>query len=448
MLIGNRYSDNKLYRGIKHYDGLPLTSGDLHEYSDILQMKSAYILNNLLGSGTLNEPDISISATGISLLSPSVLLIDGDISLVQANGDIVTISEIESSGISDGVVCIVGWYQSLTANSTLRDYGGVRNSIITNDILDAKLGIQVSTRYQLRWDLVIIDKSDIDSDESLTFSLLNRDESGEVTSGSVQITTNSKYGSVRVATKPSSMTYAVSDLYVVPILQYSYTSGNISFVKPIKALKPEGALGSMIKSVNQPTGVIDEGTIWYDPNTSRFKIYIEDVGFIPTASDYTLLQYRNTIIIDYNTETEENIRINIGIEQYSEKDILQVSYNGVLLTEGLHYTLHTDTKIVTLLGFTTEVGDQITFIVTKLVDTTDISTISAEFNTHANTVGNSTNKGHLSLTDTISSTLDETSGVAATPKSVYDSTIIKDKVTNKNYRLSISNAVLGIEEVT
>ena len=231
MLIGNRYSDNKLYRGIKHYDHLPLTSGDLHEYADILQMKNAYFLNNLLGSGTLNEPEVSISSSGISMLSPSVVLIDGDISLVKADGVLVSTSEIASSNISNGLVCIVGWYQSLTANSTLRSYGGVRNSTIENDILDTDLSIQVSTRYQLRWDIVIINKSQYDSNNNITFNLLNRDATGAATTGSTQLTTSSKVGNVYVVTKPTSMAYAVSDLYLVPILQYTYTGGSITFAK-------------------------------------------------------------------------------------------------------------------------------------------------------------------------------------------------------------------------
>lgn len=446
MLIGNRYSDNKLYRGIKHYDHLPLTSGDLHEYADILQMKNAYFLNNLLGSGTLNEPEVSISSSGISMLSPSVVLIDGDISLVQADGVLVSTSEIASSNISNGLVCIVGWYQSLTANSTLRSYGGVRNSTIENDILDTDLSIQVSTRYQLRWDVVIINKSQYDSNNNITFNLLNRDATGATTTGSTQLTTSSKVGNVYVVTKPTSMTYAVSDLYLVPILQYTYTGSSITSAKSMKSLKPEGALGGLLKSNTEPIVDLEEGTIWYDTANNKFKIYIDSLGFVPIASDYTLIQYRNTVTLN-TASTNANTQVNIGIEQYTGTDILQVVYEGVVLTESIHYTLHSDSKYITLLGFTTKVGDQITFIDTKLVDTSNINSITSEFTKHVNTIGDNAKKGHVNLSDTASDTYGMSSGIAATPKAVYESTIITDSVTNKRYRLKVTNGVLGITEV-
>lgn len=448
MLIGNRYSDNKMYRGLKHSDHLPLTSGDLHEYADILQMKNAYLLNSLLGSGTLNDPVLSISSTGISLQSPSIVLIDGDISLVQTDGDIISISDITSSSISEGVLCIVGWYQSLTATSTLRSYGGVKNSIIENDILDTDLKIQVSTRYQLRWDTVIISKTDYESNNPITINILNRDATGEATTGTTQITANIKSGNVRVATKPTSMTYAVSDLYVVPILSYSYDGSNITAAKAIKPLKTDGSSVSLLKSSTQPTGELEEGNIWYDSANSKFKIYIDGVGFVPTASDITLLQYQNTVTLDSEITTPTNIKVDIGIDEYEESDVLQVVYNGVVLTESIHYTLHKTTKSISLIGFTSAIGDQVTFIVTKLVDATDLRTITSEFTTHVNSVGNDTIKGHVNLSDTLSATYDKDKGVAATPKSVYDATTITDSVTNKKYRLTVSSGVLGIVEVS
>lgn len=448
MLIGNRYADNKMYRGIKHYNNLPLTSGDLHEYADILQMKNAYLLNNLLGAGTLNVPAISISSTGISLQSPSVILIDGDISLIQSDDELITISEIDSSDISEGLLCIVGWYQSLTANSTLRSYGGVRNNIIENDIIDTDLNIQVSTRYQLRWDIVLIDKTTYESNNPININISNRDSTGSLTTGTTSITANIKINNIRVATKPNTMDYAVSDLYVVPILSYSYNGSIITSAKAIKPLETAGGSVSLIKSSTQPTGDLEEGNIWYDSANSKFKIYIEGVGFIPTASDITLVQYRNTVTLDSDINTPTNIKVNIGITEYEESDVLQVIYNGVVLTESIHYTLNKSNASISLIGFTSKVGDQVTFIDTKLIDTTTLTSISTQFSTHVNSVGNDTIKGHVNLTDTLSSTYNKDNGVAATPKLVYDATTLIDSVTNKKYRLSVSSGVLGIVEVS
>lgn len=448
MLIGNRYADNKMYRGIKHYNNLPLTSGDLHEYADILQMKNAYLLNNLLGAGTLNVPAISISSTGISLQSPSVILIDGDISLIQSDDELIKISEIDSSGISEGLLCIVGWYQSLTATSTLRSYGGVRNNIIENDIIDTDLNIQVSTRYQLRWDIVLIDKTTYESNNPININIPNRDSTGSLTTGNTSITANIKTNNIRVATKPNTMDYAVSDLYVVPILSYYYNGSNITSAKAIKPLETAGGSVSLIKSSTQPTGDLEEGNIWYDPANSKFKIYIEGVGFIPTASDITLVQYRNTVTLDSDIATPTNIKVNIGITEYEENDVLQVIYNGVVLTESIHYTLNKSNASISLIGFTSKVGDQVTFIDTKLIDATTLTSISTQFSTHVNSVGNDTIKGHVNLTDTLSSTYNKDNGVAATPKLVYDATTLIDSVTNKKYRLNVSSGILGIVEVS
>lgn len=448
MLIGNRYADNKMYRGIKHYNNLPLTSGDLHEYADILQMKNAYLLNNLLGAGTLNVPAISISSTGISLQSPSVILIDGDISLIQSDDELIKISEIDSSGISEGLLCIVGWYQSLTANSTLRSYGGVRNNIIENDIIDTDLNIQVSTRYQLRWDIVLIDKTTYESNNPININISNRDSTGSLTTGTTSITANIQTNNIRVATKPNTMDYAVSDLYVVPILSYSYDGSSITSAKAIKPLETAGGSVSLIKSSTQPTGDLEEGNIWYDSANSKFKIYIEGVGFIPTASDITLVQYRNTVTLDSDINTPTNIKVNIGITEYEESDVLQVIYNGVVLTESIHYTLNKSNAYISLIGFTSKVGDQVTFIDTKLIDATTLTSISTQFSTHVNSVGNDTIKGHVNLTDTLSSTYNKDNGVAATPKLVYDATTLVDSVTNKKYRLSISNGILGVVEIS
>ena len=65
MNIGSQYNDKKLYRGIKHADGLPLTSEDLHEYADTQVKKNDYLLSSILGSGVIKEPsyDTSIKTT-------------------------------------------------------------------------------------------------------------------------------------------------------------------------------------------------------------------------------------------------------------------------------------------------------------------------------------------------------------------------------------------------
>lgn len=324
MLIGSRFAMNKMYRGIKFYDSLPLTSGDLHEYADILHMKNKLFMDSIVGSGVLNEPGLTISSTGISLLSPSILLLDGDISLIQSDSNILSINDITSSGVTNGVLCVVGWYQLLTASSTLRSYGGVNNSTLENDILDDKLMMQVSTRYQFRWDTVIIDRNLFySSEESITFTLKNRESTGELTSGTTQITTSSNLGGVRVALKPSIMDYAVSDLYIVPILEYEYSNSVISSASPSKSISPN------------------------------------------TSVKTSLQEYRNTISIGRDISSPTDIDVNIGISEYTEDSILHVTYENLLLNEGEHYTISSDRTYITLKEFTTLPEEQITFIVIK-----------------------------------------------------------------------------------
>lgn len=444
MFIGNKYADNKLYRGLKHYDHLPLTSEDIHESSDINYRKASLVLDNIVGSGTLNEPLCSISSTGISLNTPAVLLIEGDISLIQSTGDIISSSEIESSGYTDGLVCIVGWYQSLTSTSTLREYGGVRNDILENDLLDNPLKIQVSTRYQLRWDVVVVDKNSYDSGESMSITLLNRDANGEVTSGTSMITTKSSLGFIRTADKPTTMDYAVSDLYIAPIIKYHYEEGVISGVEAVKSIKPAGG-SKLIISAIEPTGKFEDGAIWYNPDTSVFKFYVSGLGFLAASSEIALMQYNNTARIEEQLESQD-IEIDIGIPSYEDGDILQVIYNGVVVDKEA-YSINAEDNKIKLLRFSSDIGDSVTFLVTKLVNTNTATTIAAEFNSHVSKLGDSSKKGHLSLSDTANQILDTSMGIAATPKSVYDATTIIDTATNKKYRLKVTNGTLGIVEV-
>lgn len=450
MLIGNRYSDDKLYRGIRHYDHLPLTSGDLHEYADILQMKNALFMNNIIGSGTLNEPNCVISSAGVSLDTPSIVLIDGDISLIQSdNSPLVPMDNIKSLGYSEGIVCIVGWYQSLTASSTLRAFGGVNNSILENDILDKDLKIQVSTRYQLRWDVVILDGSEYANGTVMDFSLPNRDETGELTTGYTTISLGASESSVRVAQRPASMDYAVSDLYVVPIIKYKYDGTYITEIYAQRAVRPLGA-NQFLKSSEEPdpTARYSEGTIWYNPNTYKFRFYVEDVGFVPTASDLTFVQYNNSVTITEENLTPTSITLNIGISTLNNNDILQVLYNGVVLVAGQNYHIDYVNNNITLLDFTTDIGDIVTFIAIKLVDTNSVNSIATEFSSHIETTGSSITNGHVRLSDSANKFNGIESGIAATPKSVYDATTIIDTVTSKKYRLTVTNGVLGITEVS
>lgn len=469
MLIGSQYSDNKMYRGIKHFDKMPLTSEDIHEYSDTSYMKNAYIMNNLLGYGTLNTPNIIISPEGLSLSEPSVVMIDGDIALVQSDKNVPFISkdEIEELYSTEGIVCILGWYQYISAGSTMRNYGGVNNSILENDLLNEKFNLQISARYQFRWLPVVVDKSNFLSDEVHIY-VRSRDIDGNIIEGQRHgFRTIEKKGNVHVF---SSVTidYAESDLYLIPIAEYNYdiSSDTVTSARSLDKLR---AGYPFIVSELEPTGILPDGTTWYNPITREFKTYVEESGgFVASASKMAFLQYQSVYTIDENIETPQDIVVPVNISELAENDILQVVYEGAVLVLGEHFNINYEDNTITLLDFTTTIDDHIYFTATKIVEANDITNITETFVKHMNTTSSSTVEGHVKLSDNVSD-IDASQGIAATPKAIHDvreevkrnmantttqlqkeisdSKLLIDSTTNLSYRLGIENGLLYIEEV-
>lgn len=371
MLIGNRQSESKLYRGIKYYNGLPLTSEDRHEDSDLVAKKTALFTNNLVGNGTLNEPDCIISSSGVSLSEPSVVLIDGDVSLIQTDEGfpMASMSDITLAGHEDGILCILGWYQHLDHSSTIKSYGGVMNSTLENDLTDPRFGgIQVSTRYQFRWATTLIDYNVFTSGEPFSVQYFARSEDGVLLNPSVRevIEVPGNNDRVKVSTIPPSMSsYAVSDLYIVPIFRYRLSDGVITYASSHRSIKPIPS-PEILKSSTEPTGEFREGTYWYNPDTGTYQVYISD-RFASTTNSLSLRQYTNTVVLEGEITTPSDIEVDIGISQYLPSDILRVIYEGVELIEGENYSLDNTGNKITLSSFTTRAGDKVTFIVNKLV---------------------------------------------------------------------------------
>lgn len=365
MLIGNRYADNKLYRAIKHYDSTPLTSGDLHEQYDTEYMKNAYIMNNLLGYGTLNSPVISTSS-GIKLSEPSVVMIEGDVALIQSDDDkpLVSMSDIQNAGYSEGIICILGWYQHLTVTNKLRNYGGVDNSEIPNDILDDRFPTVVSTRFQLRWFPIIIDKTEYLSG-SITLTIDDRDRDGDKLSTQSTIISKGMKGSVILFDKPSSMDYSESDLYLIPLVDYEYST-QIDLAQAHERLS---AGSPFIVQETEPVGIFSDGTTWFNPLTREFKFYVKvSGGFVRSTPKIALSQYQSIYKFTEATTSPRNVEVPIDIPSFQEGDILRVIYEGLELAKDLHYTVDYANSTVTLLDFTTSVGDVIYFNVIRLVE--------------------------------------------------------------------------------
>lgn len=450
MLIGSQYSDNKIYRGIRHYDSLPLSSEDIHEYSDTVYMKTAYIMNNIIGYGVLNAPKLSISTTGIILNEPVVVLINGDVSLINSddNTPIITTDRISETGYTSGTLCIVGWYQSLNYSSTLRNYGGVENSTLENDLIFEPLDIQVSTRYQFRWSTVLVESNQLNSD-SISFELEDRDEAGNSLGTISHISTTNRVDNVFLAPKSPIMNYAESDLYIIPILRYDYSidSGSISSASAFLPITPKGSSG-FIKSDTEPTGEYVEGTTWYNPTTREFKVYVEGIGFIDRASTMGFLQYQSIYEVTEDILDPQDIIVPVYISELQEGDILQVVYEGLVLVSGEQYNIDYKKNTISLLGFTVNKGDKVTFTVTKIVEANDITNITTTFTSHMASTASNTLEAHVKLSDKVDdSTSGVNSGVAATPKAVHDSRLITDSFSGARYKLGIENGILYFEEV-
>lgn len=449
MLIGTQYSDNKIYRGVRHYDGLPFTSEDIQEYSDTLYMKSAYLMNNIVGYGVLNSPAMSISSAGIRLAEPAIVLIDGDISLIQSddNTPIINKSAIKSAGITRGSVCIAGWYQHLRYSSVLRNYGGVDNSILPNDLADNEFHAQISTRYQFRWAPIIIDTDLLESDE-ITFNFSDRDEAGELTGDYHSITSHTKKDNIFLSDVPDTMDYALSDMYIVPICKYEYSTDEdiITGVYNYLPVKPKGSSG-FIKSDTEPTGEYTEGTTWYNPITREFKHYVVGEGFVDSASTMGFLQYQSIYTMTEDVSTPQDVIVPINISELESGDILQVVYEGLVLVATEQYEVDYINHTIKLLGFTVRENDKVTFTVTKIVEATDITNITSQFTRHLLAVGSDTIQAHVKLSDNIDNTLDSRQGVAATPKAVYQATLIRDSANNIDYKFVVENGILYLEEV-
>ena len=421
MKIGPQYADNKLYRGIKHVDGYPLTSGDLHEFSDTIYSKQSYLMNNIIGYGLLNTVTPSYEpSSGISLEEPAVVLIDGDISLIHSEGNpLLSVNTIRAESYPNSVVAILGWYQHIDFTTVFRSYGGVLNSALTNDLV--KMGVELSTRYQFRWMPVILNQADLESG-NISLSIENRDKNGNVINGlRSTITSSSKVGDTYVVDMnsiPSHMkSYAKSGIYIVPIMKYEYNNSNIDNLTSVLPVAPKGTAG-FISSDTMPTGDHSNGTVWYNPISGRFMIYVKEAGgFIDRNSTMALMKYRSMYEVIYDND-EPEILIPINIPEMSIGDMLQVVYGGLLLTPELHYRVDYDNNQIVLLEFPISKGEIIVFEVTKVVEANDITNVSAKFNSHMIELATASTPAHVKLSDDIDDTLDASKGVAATPKAL------------------------------
>lgn len=452
MNIGNQYKDSKLYRGIKYSNGLPLLMEDLTEFSDTIASKSSFLLSSILGSGLINEIDIYYNPTGIGISNPAVLNIEGDICLIKnsQNRYLTTMADIRKANQKSGLICVVGWYQHITSQTTMKEYGGVNNLELENDLIYKPLGIQVTTRYQFRWDTCIIPADTLGVSTNITIPA--RDRNGVPRNSQITITDLSSLDSIYTAVAPKSMDYAVdSKIYIIPLMKYTINedSQSLQSIESVDTRKTEGSQEStFIKTTEEPVGIFSEGTTWYNPETNEFRIYVQGIGFVPTSSKVGILRYQYVNIASSNIEKSQDISYKLDFSNIYQDDIIDVSYEGLALKEGADYSLDRESKQLKLLNFTRVSGERLIVNLTRLVKTTNAKDFIGEFNQHTNLVSNNILSGHVRLSDDISEELDSSSGVAVTPKAVISAIRIKDESSENIYQFIVSNNNLYIENIS
>lgn len=313
MTLSKLFDPSKIYNRLRFYDNLPLSADDLLETEDLSIYKNTILGDNLLGNGIINNPEISLDPSkGVKLSEPAAIYLDGDIFLVQSDTYLLTAADMKALRSANGTICILAWQQQITSESVLRNYGGLDNKIITNDVLDNKWGIQVTTRYQWVWYPLAVSTASLKED-SIELNLIGRDANGDKTSNTFTVTSKSRYHGAFLLPAPKDLTHILSDMYLIPIATYQYDSS-----------KGSSEQLSNVDIIRRTTS--DTQTMYYSVDTK------------------------------YTEETD--ITIPITLKDRIDNIVL-VTYNGVALSEGQHYKFNKSERSITLLGFTTRVGDEV-----------------------------------------------------------------------------------------
>lgn len=487
MNLSNKTSDLKLYSRGKYSDGLPHTSNDIHQEQDLTLRKLGLILNTTIGSSLLENAlfnsNVKDSDTlSVRLSKPITVNLNGEIFLI---GNSEGLYPLEIPRTLTGSIVLVCWYTNVTANSTIYEYGGLCNNTMLNDITDEKLGIQTSSRYQIRWNLgYCAETFDYSNPSIKTITLLNSmlTENGFYTNlllNSANMSLTGKFYTVPATSRLKSEDGLIHLLPLASVNNSVITPYNVQLnLSSIESTTPpspnphkvwynpntedikmyfNGAWrnvgGSVVlKSETEPTENVKDGNIWYNPVLDEFKIYVDGVGFLGTYAKMGFVQLQSSHLFNEDIVTPQNITLPIPIDTYLSSDLLRISYEGLELIKGTNYTLNEINKTITLTDFTVNSGDTLVFTVTRLVGSSDLMTTLNLLENHINDLGNNTAAGHIKLTDTPAEQLDQSSGVAATPKSVkeVDNKINKyiDQVTEKVYEMGVNNGLLFIREVT
>lgn len=319
MNIGSNYSDARMYKGIRHYDKVPLFGEDLNEATDIQSNKITRVVKTLLDSGVLNNVNPVILSSGITFQEPLALNIDGDICIIK-NSD--TIPMIGHTSLELGIGYIVGWYQHIISSTTMREYGGVNNEELENTLTKNEFSIQSTSRYQFRWD-VYVSNTELHTGSKITIPA--RDSDGNTLNDiTYDLTINNQSGNLLVADKPGDMDYAIDNIYILPIVRFIGSSGTITSAELLSKV------------------------------AVSFNYKLEDIYFEDIATS--------------DISTPSDITMDMNILGLSDTDIIRITYEGIELSQDTDYIIDYANNRITLLGFTRRIGEKLKVNITRLVE--------------------------------------------------------------------------------
>lgn len=484
MNLDARSADTKLFSRFKFYNGLPYTAEDMHGETDNMYRKVNLILDSLVGSGVLETPVFSkqISSTSISIKvsKPFAVNIKGDIFLVGSSDNVYPITVPNTY---KGTIILVCWLSNISNNTKNYEYGCMRNTEVSmSDLIDTTLNIQTSTRYQIRYDILPTTALlDYNSPVCTNLPVSNMITDAGTKTLTISSSIQSILDHIYVGNATSNIPSSDGKFYIIPIatidsgsvIPVEITKNTISVSTNSEPTSTRDGLlwynptskeskfyfggewknlggVSVTKKSTQPTSPT-EGLIWYNTSTGEFKLYINEVGFVSLNNLLSFMQLLGSYTFT-TTHTNEDITISIPIEEFSDGDLLSVYYEGVVLSKGTHYILNTANKTITLLNFSTNIGDTLQFndirIINGNIDNSSLSLL----NNHLNLKATENVQGHCKLSDTTDgSGLTVTTGYAATPKAVFDVknmiNVYTDETTNKKYKIKIYNGNITLEEI-
>lgn len=154
MQLGDKLDDSKIYPSFRFFNGLPITQRDLESIQDSERLKMKMLLSAFYFQGVFGDFAPTVSARNVTI-PKAMINLGGDLYVIAKDGGAATTLAVSTlaNGVSERVdsICIEGFFEEITASTTVPKYGGLANTQDASGLTDPDLNMQVSTRYQFKW---------------------------------------------------------------------------------------------------------------------------------------------------------------------------------------------------------------------------------------------------------------------------------------------------------